>query len=133
MNERLEFKSNGRIYLCRNGKQPQLIGIFVRGILTIKKNASDIFRNTNSVGLNAEMIDRAPFRILCVMLSSGEQLLTTKSYLLQKATHEKYEHFEEQLFMRIKDFGIEHALSWERKQRIRDISIFDIFPKYKTE
>ncbi len=125
----IEVRGDGKIYLYTNrGKRPLLIGVLNHGVLTVKRNAKFIFRKTQSIGLNAEMVALTPFIILCVLMSTGERLLTTKQYLLEKAEHRQHANFESQYFMRIADFGIEAALAWERRRRIRDVSIFEIFP-----
>jgi hypothetical protein len=112
------IERNGKILLCtfRDGRMKERL-LAIReseDVLVIKKKSSLIFKSTNSIGFNLEMVERMPFKRIRVELDSGEVLTTTKYYLLNKGVRMQFEPYEKQLALEIKAFGLQNALDFER-------------------
>jgi hypothetical protein len=130
MNKCVFVKTDGGVFLRREEhKQPWHIATLKGDVLIVPKKPGHLYFSTNSYGFNLEMVTNLSFGILRVILSSGEILETTKTFLLQKGVEKEHESYEPQIFLPVKEFGLEKAREFEedlkRKQRCRSITIYE--------
>jgi len=84
------------------------------GTLYLRRTQKQVHRRTNSIGINAELVDRFGFRWVQVDFE-GEALVTTRSFLRAHSRSFTFERagFERQRFMALTDWGRERALDFE--------------------
>ena len=79
-----------------------------------------LYRKGGSYGVSKKLLLNNSFKTIRFNLSTGENLLTTRSYLLAKGFIVHENDFEEQIHLRVKDFGLEKAIAWEGEQQCRN-------------
>lgn len=109
-----------RLYLPN---QTRTIGKIAQDTFTCTRNERHIFRSTNSIGLNYELLTskNISFKwILIKLIDSAtkktiRQLVTTRSYFLHFGQYMEFrqQNFEAQVFLCIDEFDINRAREFE--------------------
>ena len=85
------------------------------GTFSTKRTPKLLFRKTNSLGINLELLQRFDFKWI-VISYCGKRLVTTKNYFLShgKVFTFRKAGFEEQCFLPLDLWGAERAIAYER-------------------
>ena len=115
-----------QITLSPSGKVTLHLPTGIRYIGTIERDcfrcwrdtSKNLFRATDSIGFNFELLRDGTFTRIEVTLSDGRILRTRRRFALAHSSflHFKKKQFERQVFLKISDFGDTRAEQWERLQ-----------------
>ncbi len=87
------------------------------GTFFTKRNQKHIFRKTNSLGINLELMQRPDFHFKWVVIEfDGGNLITSREFFLYHGSVYNFQRagFEKQLLLGIELFGEERAKAFER-------------------
>jgi len=131
MNRKIFVDAEGHVFLKRENKHGRLHIATLKGdVLIVTKKPGHLYYSTNSYGFNLEMVTALPFNTLRVIeLPSGAIFETTKGYLLHRGIKYEHESYELQIFLPLKEFGLQKAIQFEeaqaRKQKVRSITMYE--------
>jgi hypothetical protein len=86
-----------------------------QGKFLANRKAKHLHRITNSLGLNAELINSSEFNFRTIVINyEGKKLITTRLYFLTHSKIFSFKGFEKQYFLPLDEFGIQKAEEYER-------------------
>lgn len=120
----VRVNTSGEIRLMLPNQKPRNIGWFSDSGDTFhcqRNPAKHLHNITESFGFNHELLRDGSFKWIVVHLPFGQQLITSRTHVLQKGffQHYKQQHFERQLFLHLADFGIDRARETEKRLKER--------------
>ncbi len=85
-----------------------------QGTFFTERKEKHIFRRTNSVGLNGELLNSSDIQFKYITIDyNGQKLSTTRMYFLTHSKCFTFKNFERQYFLPLNEFGLNKANEYE--------------------
>ena len=97
-----------------------------QGTLLIERNEKHLFRKTNSLGINKELLTSSDIKFRYILIDyAGRKLSTTRMYFLTHSKPFTFNGYEPQYFLPIAEFGLDKANEYENSIHSQ-LSLFEV-------